>query len=204
MNDTNLEPWKLQESKYIINDRWLKVKSNTYKTPTGHTIDPYYVIESDDWINCFVIDGLEVIMVNHYRPAADVYLPELVSGGIEPTDASPQDAMRRELEEEIGYTGGELHQTGVSYANPARQNNKIYSFIAFGGRCDLVQRLEDGESLQIMRMPFKELLEMLEDKSTVHQSTHLAAIFFALNFLRESASSELQELKTVLEGFYAR
>lgn len=146
-------------------------------------------------------------MVKHYRPAANKYIPELVSGGLEPTDASPEDGMKRELLEEIGYEGGELHQTGVSYANPARQNNKIYSFIAFGGSCKQNQKLEKGESLHIMKLPFNDFLKMFEgeDSSVIYQCTHLASIFFALNFIRESELPALQELKIILrENFYAQ
>lgn len=201
LEDTSLEPWKLTNSKYVINDRWLKVRSNTYVTPAGQTIDPYYVIDNNDWINCFVIDGsLDVIMVNHYRPAADKYIVELVSGELEPTDNSPEDGMGRELQEEIGYVGGEIHQTGVCYANPARQTNKIYSFIAFGGSCGKLQQLEDGETLQIMKISFTDFLKTLEGKDPGYQSTHLAAIFFALNFLRETTVPELRELRTMLES----
>ena len=174
MQNGSPKPWKLIESNYVIDDRWLKVRSNTYMTPAGHKVDPYYVIESGDWINCFVVDsGLDIIMVKHYRPAADTTILELVSGGLEAIDSSPEAGMRRELEEEIGYTGGELRQTGVSYANPARQNNKIYSFIAFGGNCDQAPRLEESESLEVVRISFEDFLKTLErtDSELVYQSS---------------------------------
>lgn len=44
-------------------------------------------------------------MVKHYRHGVDEFVLELVSGGIEESDDSPTEGMRRELAEEIGYTG---------------------------------------------------------------------------------------------------
>ena len=198
---TELKKWKTNSSEYLVNDRWLKLRADSCTTPEGHTIEPFYVFEYSDWANCFVIDeNLNVIMVKHYRHGVDKYIPELVSGGLEASDASPEDGIKRELTEEIGYVGGEVYQTGVSYPNPANHTNKVFSFIAFGGKCVQEQQLEKGESLQIMKIPLKNFMKAIEDKSsgTIYQSMHLASIFFALNFIKVSQLPELRELKKLL------
>lgn len=130
-----MKKWQTTDSKILVEDRWIKLRADTCITPEGHTIAPFYVLEYSDWANCFVLDdNNDVIMVKHYRHGIDDFVLELVSGGIEKDDHSRIEGMRRELAEEIGYTGGEMYQTGISYPNPANQTNKVYSFIAIGGR----------------------------------------------------------------------
>lgn len=94
-------------------------------------------------------------MVLHYRHGIDEYLPESVSGGLEGHDISPEVGIKRELEEELGYTGGEIHHIGTNYPNPANHTNKVHSFIAVGGSCSQAQKLEKGEDLHIMKIRLK-------------------------------------------------
>lgn len=198
MADDAFAKWKTTDSKYLVSDRWLKLRADTCVTPDGHTIEPFYVLEYGDWANCFVIDANnDVVMVKHYRHGVDEYIPELVSGAIEKSDASFTDGIKRELEEEIGYVGGEVYQVGVSYPNPASQTNKVYSFLAVGGSCTADQKLEAGENLYVEKTPLKELVQKMTDPNSkvVYQSMHLTTIFFALNFIKQSSSDVLKALK---------
>ena len=158
----------------------------------------YYVLEYDDWVNCVVIDSKnELIMIRQYRRGIDGYVSEFVAGQIEKDDPSPEKGIKRELEEELGYVGGEIYQTGVSYPNAASHTNKVHSFLAVGGDCSQEQRLEAGESLVIERCSLEEVLKNLEDPNSevVYQSMHITSLFFALNFIRKSSLDSLQELK---------
>lgn len=198
MND--LPKWKTTGSKYIVNDRWLKLRADSCVAPDGRTIDPFYVIEYPDWINCLVLDDEEnVIMLRHYRYGADVHTLEIVGGSIDPKDASPKAAAQRELEEELGYVGGTMYATGVCYANPAMMPTKNYCFLAVGGRCTNVQQLDAGENFIIERYKFPEFLKRVQDPdSEVYQTLHLTNIFFALNFIKDSSEEALQPLKKYL------
>lgn len=198
MAKKDLEKWTTDSSEYLVHDRWLKLRIDSCTTPDGHKIEPFYIFEYPDWANCVVIDDSQnIILVNQYRHGVDKYILELVSGGLEPNDVSPEDGMKRELKEEIGYVGGNIYRTGSSYPNPSSQTNKVYSFIAVGGNCKLTQTLEKGETLDVVKMPLKEFVHMLTDSNSgnIFQSLHLAAVFFALNFIKESDTPEVQALK---------
>jgi ADP-ribose pyrophosphatase len=192
-----LEKWKTTGSEYLVRADFLKLRVDSCLTPGGHWIERQYVLEFKDWANCFVIDDSgDVVAVRHYRHGAEDYVLELVSGAIEPGEA-PIDGMKRELAEEIGYTGGEMYQTGVSYANPATQNNKVHSFLAIGGRCSQPQRLEPGETLFIEKYPFFRFMDIVRDQDAgaIYQSMHMGAVFFALNFIERSSLEALQAFK---------
>ena len=201
MTESNLKKWQTNSSKYIVNDRWLKLRADSCATPDGHIIEPFYVFEYSDWVNCFVVDdNNDVLMVLHYRHGIEEYLPELVSDGVEESDISPEEGIRRELEEELGYTGGEIHHIGTNYPNPANHTNKVHSFIAIGGRCTQTQKLEKGEDLHIIKVPFKKLANEIESRTltTPYQSMHLLAMFLALKFIRHSQLKSVQKLKMLL------
>ena len=193
-----MEKWQTVDSKVLVEDRWIKLRADTCVTPEGHTIAPFYVLEYSDWANCLVLDdNNDVITVKHYRHGIDDFVPELVSGGVEEGE-SRIEGMKRELAEELGYTGGELYQTGISYANPASHNNKVYSFIAVGGRCDAEQKLEAGEHLEIQKLSFKDFVERFGGPDMISQSLHLTAAFFAMRFIKNSDLDSLQDLKKFL------
>ncbi|HYG84086.1 MAG TPA: NUDIX hydrolase [Verrucomicrobiae bacterium] len=197
---TQLKKWHITKSRYIVNDRWLKLRADDCLTADGHKIAPYYVVEHPEWANCFVIDDqMQVLLVNHYRHGIGEYLPELVSGGIDASDSSPLAGITRELKEELGYVGGEVHPIGASYPNSASHTNRVHSFIAFGGGCQQPQQLENGEDLEIIKMPFKDFATMIQDPTSgTYQSMHLATIFFAFQFIKKSSLPELQEIKKLL------
>ena len=179
----------------------MTLRADSCVTPDEHVIEPYYVLEYPDWATCFVIDeNLDVLMINNYRHGAGEYVTEFVSGIIETDDTSELEGMRRELEEEIGYTGGQIHKVGVSYANPSNQTNKLHSFFAFGGAVTKPHQREKGETMQTVRVPLRDAIAMLQDTTsgTLYQSYHLAALSMALNFIKQSDIAELQEIKDIL------
>lgn len=201
MPDSDLPKWKTNSSEYLVKDHWIALRADSCTTPAGHTIEPYYVLEYPDWAACFVIDeNLDVLMINNYRQGAGKYITEFVAGGIEPNDTSEHEGIRRELEEEIGYTGGQVHKVGVSYANPGMQTNKLHSFFAFGGAITQEHQREKGETMETLRLPLREAIAMMQDPNpaTPFQSYHLTTLFMALNFIKRSDIAELQEIKDVL------
>jgi 8-oxo-dGTP pyrophosphatase MutT (NUDIX family) len=199
--DSDLAKWQTTNSKYLVKDRWIALRADTCTTPDGHVVDPFYVLEYPDWATCFVIDeNLDVLLIDNYRQGAGEYVTEFISGAIDPEDTSPLHGMRRELEEEIGYTGGQIHHVGTSYTNPSNHTNKLHSFFAFGGAVTKEHQREASETMTTIRMPLRDAIAMFQNTTsgTLHQSYHLATLAMALNFIKQSDIAELQEIKDIL------
>lgn len=194
--DKELPVWTIDSSEYVVNDRFLKLRADACTTPQGGKVGKYYVLELNDWVNCFAIDEDDnVVILRHYRHGVRKYLSEFIGGVIEETDTSPEAAARRELEEEAGYTGGTLYHVGTGYPNPANHTNKVHSFLAVGGKVNREQNLEVGETIIVGRVPFKKVVEQMSAPGAVYPSLYVAALFYVMNFIRASSDPALEHLK---------
>jgi ADP-ribose pyrophosphatase len=196
-----MEKWQIASSKTLVRDKYLTIRVDTCIAPTGGTVDPYYVFEYGNWANCVVFDkNGDLIMIRQYRHGINDFVSEIVAGGLEKDDPSPEAGIRRELEEEIGYVGGSIYQTGISYPNPGSQTNKVYSFLAVGGECSKEPSHEVGESITIEKHSLGEVMDNLGNLNSgiIYQSMHITSLFSALIFIKSSSLKPLQELMTKL------
>jgi ADP-ribose pyrophosphatase len=154
------------------------------------------VLELKDWVNCIAIDEEDnVMMLRHYRHGVQKYLMEFIGGGME-EDESPEATAKREVEEkEAGYTGGSIFHLGTSYPNPANHTNQVHTFLAVGGKVSQDQNLEVGETIHIETIPFGTVIKEMSKPNTVYPAIYIAALFHAMNFIRNSDDSRVAHLK---------
>ncbi|HIP73247.1 MAG TPA: hypothetical protein EYH05_17840, partial [Anaerolineae bacterium] len=61
--------WQLLTTNYIIEEPWLSFRVDRFQMPNGRIVDPYYIIESRDWVNVVAVTlAEEIILVRLYRP----------------------------------------------------------------------------------------------------------------------------------------
>jgi len=175
--------WHVVDSTHIVKDRWLSLRADVCRLPSGRTIAPYYVFEYPPWVNVVALteDG-QVVLVKQYRHGLQRTLIELPCGGVETQDASPLAAAKRELLEETGYTGEHFVQTGVLSANPANHTNMTYCFLATSVCQIAAPVLDDTEQVEVMLLPLEEVIELVHNDGIL-QALHVGSLFFALRAL---------------------
>ena len=115
---------------------------------TGQPVD-FHVIEATDWVQVvsLTVDG-KLIMVEQFRPGAEVKSLEFPAGMIDDGEAA-EAAAARELAEETGHRAGTLVELGSIYSNPAIQSNRLHLWLALDCEPAGAVQQDEGEDLHI-------------------------------------------------------
>lgn len=104
----------------------------TLVMPDGYECDWYYVDTPPSVMVVPVTEDTELVLVRQYRHNLKSYQLEFPAGTMHQTE-DPQDAARRELEEETGFTqaaGASLRPLGSFYSLPSETNKYTHVFLA--------------------------------------------------------------------------
>lgn len=124
----------------------------------------------------------DVWLIREWKYAIDRVSIEVVSGGIEP-DEEPVSAAIRELREEAGLTASEWHPLGFVDPFTTMLRCPNYMFLARGLE-HVGHDHEEGEVMDILRVPFEEAYEMVLSGQITH-ATSCVTIFRVADWLRK-------------------
>lgn len=114
----------------------------------------------------------------------------LMPGGMVEEDESPRQACIREVKEEIGLDLDITRLLCVDYTARDGDKTEALQFMFYGG-------ILDGEQIQKIRLPFKELSEYrfltLEDAQGLLNRKLAKRVPFALRALEDKTTSYLEE-----------
>lgn len=174
--------WQKLSTRYLVREKWATLRVDTCRMPDGHVIDDYYVLEYTDWVNAVAVtEDQQVILITQYRHGAEEVITEIPGGCIDPGE-TPEEAVRRELLEETGYSFSSIEPLATLYANPSTARNKTYSFLASGGVKTHDQQLDGREDIIVHLVSLSELKEKLMNNE-IPQALHTSALFYALHRL---------------------
>jgi ADP-ribose pyrophosphatase len=178
------EGWKRLGSERLMENSYFSVRSDRLQLPDGGIKDPYYVIERPDAAIIFPLtaDG-EVVLVSQYRPPLEMIELGLPAGLVEEGER-PEEAARRELSEETGYTSGDWEQLGSVASSPSLKDNWAYLFLARDVEETMTPDPDEHELVEVVRVPAEEILDLVRSGKIV-SSSGVAAIMLALERLRE-------------------
>lgn len=98
-----MKPWKLLDSKYLVDAPWLKVAKETCELPNGKVINDFYTLWQPDWVLILARTAQgNWVMTEQYRHGTGKIALEFPAGILNKGE-TPEQAALRELQEECGY-----------------------------------------------------------------------------------------------------
>lgn len=106
----------------------------------------------------------EVLLIRQYRYTTGETLIELPAGLIDQGE-DPEEAARRELQEETGYRAGTIQFLGAAYVSPGYSQEMSHFYVATG--CVPVEHEPDeDEPIDVFHVPVDQLADMLAPGSS--------------------------------------
>jgi ADP-ribose pyrophosphatase len=178
------EGWERLGSEMLLANRYFSLRSDRLQLPDGGIKDPYFVLERPDAaIIVPITESNKVVLVRQYRPPLEMMELGLPAGLVEEGER-PEEAARRELAEETGYTGGEWEPLGSLASSPSLKDNWAYLFLARGVEETAAPDPDEHELVEVVRVPLEDLRGLVHSGKIV-SSSGVAAVMLALERLRE-------------------
>lgn len=121
-----------------------------------------------------IYDDGTVTLVKQYRYGVSDVTLEVPAGKLEKGE-DPYDAVVRELSEETGCTADEIVFLGKNYSSPAILSEIIYIYLARGLH-EGSQHLDEGEFLELVRIPLREAVDMVMRGEITDGKTQIALL----------------------------
>jgi ADP-ribose pyrophosphatase len=173
-----IKPWKILDSTHLRDN----IRLDRCELPNGEIIEGT-VFEFGTWATVLALTKEEqVVLIRQYRHGAQKVIVELPGGMMDKEDQDPQEAARRELLEETGYTSNRIIQVGCVSPNPANHTNLIYSFLALDAEKVSQQHLDGAEEIEVFLKPLEEVITMAKNGELL-QTMQVSTIFFTLAYL---------------------
>lgn len=173
-----MKPWRVLESRTVVDRRWLKVHEHRIGLPHGGEIDEFHLIEAPSWVAILAVtEQDELVLVDQYRHGAQRTSRELPAGVIDEGE-TPERAAQRELLEETGYASDRWSPLIEVNTEPSRHTTRACFFVALGAKRVREQRLDPSENIAVQLVPAREVLALVEDGTIVH-GVHVGALLLA-------------------------
>lgn len=125
------------------------------------------------------LDNDRIIMLRQYRPGPAKWIYELPAGTIEEGE-EPEEAARRELEEETGYVAGKMKLLFKMYPSPGVSTEVMHMFCASRLAKGRLHRGED-EFMETFVLDFKDAIGMIE-KGYIEDGKTIALLLYCYSF----------------------
>jgi len=179
-----IRDWKILSRELDRDYHIFKVWKKQVLSPrTGETLE-VKAIKFAPWTMVLAVTPEnEAVMVRQYRHGIEQVCLELPGGLVDPEDPSPASAAERELLEETGYQVAEVFELGECFPQPAVLSNKGYFYLGTGAEKVTEPSLDDGEDIEIVRVPLERIPAMIENREITHGMVMLAFCLYRMKRL---------------------
>lgn len=141
------------------------------------------IIHHHGGVGVLAIKDDKILFVKQYRYAIGKHTLEIPAGKLEKGE-DPYTCGLRELEEESGFTSAPMHKLCAMYSTPGFCNEMIHLYWTDQlTRVDHPLAMDEDEDIEILWIPIKEALHMIENGEIEDGKTIIAIQFAGLHFL---------------------
>jgi ADP-ribose pyrophosphatase len=153
-----LEPYRVIGTRVALDSKYVKVREDVFVH--GGKQGVHSVIDLPKAAAVVpVLDDGRLLLIRQYRHCVGRVLWELPAGRVDPSE-TVEEAARRELEEETGFTASEWRALGSFYPLAGLSNHEAFVFEA-RGLTPGPKRLDEFEDIEAAPLTPAEVLEKL-------------------------------------------
>ncbi len=171
------------ESRRVYDGRIIGVRVDTISLPNGGTSQREIVEHGASVVVVPIDDQGRAILVRQYRKPPEMALLEAPAGGLEEGE-TPEEGVRRELQEEIGYVPGRLQEMAGFWMAPGFCTEYMHAFIA----TDLTESTlppDEDENIEVVPVPLSQTPELIRS-GDIQDAKSIAALLMAIHLYANS------------------
>ncbi len=171
--------WETLSRRRVVDDPHLRLDAEHVRTPHGHEMDPWWVLDFPDWVMVVAItEHQEIVLLRQWRQGIREFVLE-TPGGVIDQGENALAAAARELLEETGYRGQSPREIGTLLPDGNRNNNRCRIILI-----EHCQRVADptpepGETIEVVVMTRAEIMALLRG-GEMESAMHVAALYRGL------------------------
>jgi ADP-ribose pyrophosphatase len=188
--------YRLADSKEIARGGFLTFREEIFESPAGDSF-VRWVVEHPGAVAAVPVvdgpDGPEVILVRQWRPALRDFMLEVPAGKLDVPGEPPDDAMARELAEEIQQQPGRLVKLSTFWNSPGFSTELTHIYIALDlTPCDRPEAAkEEEEDMTIEHFPLADFGRLIAAGEILDAKT-----IIGLALAEKYLAGELPEVKS--------
>lgn len=171
------------ESKEIFNGKIVHLFLDKVSLPDGRSATREVVKHPGAVAIIAADEEGKLLLVRQFRYPMSKIIYEIPAGKLEPEE-NPDDAARRELEEETGHQCKKMEKVSTFYSSPGFSDELMHIYFTdslIPGR----QHLDEDEFLEVYAVTLEEALRMVEDHRIADAKTVYAVQYMQLRALQK-------------------
>jgi ADP-ribose pyrophosphatase len=173
---------KTISSRRLFDGRAFNIRIDTVLTADGRE-STREIVEHSPCIAVIAQDANgDLLLVRQYRKAVEKELLEIPAGGIDPGE-DPETAVKRELQEEIGYLPGQILRLGGFYSSPGFCTEYLYLYLATDLKPSRLYA-EDTPGIVTVRVKPGQIRKMISS-AEICDSKSIAGLLYFLEYRKK-------------------